>query len=181
MNQLGMIVDVSHVSDETFWDALEATRAPVIASHSSARAIAPHPRNLSDRMLRAVAANGGVVMINFSVLYLDPRKITPWKLISNWVVHLGGSETSVSQVADHVDHVVRVAGVEHVGLGSDFDGAPFLPTGLEHVGELPNLTLELVRRGYSEQDVRKILGENLLRVLSEAERLANPGDTRLSR
>lgn len=172
MNDLGMLVDVSHVSDETFWDALEVSRAPVIASHSSVRALVPNARNLSDDMLRALAANGGVVMINFSVLYLDSRKASPWKLVSDWVLHLGGSETSVSQVADHIDHVVRVAGVEHVGLGSDFDGAPFVPTGLEHVGKLPSLTLELARRGYSDDDLRKILGENLLRVLSKAEELA---------
>jgi len=172
MNNLGMLVDVSHVSDETFWDTLAISRAPVIASHSSVRAIAPHPRNLSDDMLGAVARNGGVVMINFSVLYLDPRKTTPWKLAWDWVVHPGGSETSVSQVADHIDHVVRLAGVEHVGLGSDFDGAPFLPAGLQHVGELPHITLELVRRGYTAEDLRKILGENLLRVLSEADGLA---------
>ena len=173
MNDLGMLVDISHVSDKTFWAALEITGAPVIASHSSVRAIAPHRRNLSDEMIRAVRANGGVVMINFSVLYLDPRKTTPWKLASDWVVHLGGSETSVSQVADHIDHVVQVAGVEHVGLGSDFDGTPFVPAGLGHVGELPNLTLELLRRGYSEDDLRKILGENLLRVLSQVEQLAS--------
>ncbi len=120
-------------------------------------------------MLRAVAANGGIVMVNFSVLYLDPRKTTPWRLTRDWVAHLGGSETSVSDVADHIDHVVRVAGVDHVGLGSDFDGAPFLPTGLGHVGELPNLTRELFGRGYSEGALRKILGENLLRVLSQGE------------
>jgi membrane dipeptidase len=172
MNDLGMLVDISHVSDETFWDALEISRAPVIASHSSVRAIASHPRNLSDDMLRAVATNGGVVMINFSALYLDPRKTTLWRLAWDWVAHLGGAETSVSDVADHIDHVVRVAGVDHVGLGSDFDGAPFLPAGLGHVGELPNLTLALLRRGYSEDDVRKILGENLLQVLAQAEHLS---------
>jgi membrane dipeptidase len=172
MNDLGMLVDVSHVSDDTFWDTLEVARAPVIASHSSCRNLVPNARNLSDDMLRALAANEGVVMINFSVLYLDSRKTTPWRFVSDWVSHLGRSETSVSHVADHIDHAVRVAGVEHVGLGSDYDGAPFVPMGLEHVGKLPNLTLELVRRGYSDDDLRKILGENLLRVLSQAEELA---------
>jgi len=172
MNALGMLVDISHVSDETFWHALETTRAPVIASHSSARAIAPHPRNLSDEMLRAVADNGGVVMINFSVMYLDERKTTIWGLAWEWAVGFGDSETSVSHVADHIDHVVRVAGIDHVGVGSDFDGTPFVPAGLSHVGELPNLTTELLRRGYSDTEIRKILGENLLRVLGAAERIA---------
>ncbi len=172
MNDLGILVDISHVSDATFWDALEVTRAPVLASHSSARAIADHPRNLSDEMLRAVAANGGVVMINFFVQYLDARKTTPWKMAVDWVVHLGGSETSVASVADHIDHVVQVAGIDHVGLGSDFDGTPFLPSGLRDVGDFPNITLELVRRGYTEGEIRKILGENVLRVLSRAEEFA---------
>ena len=172
MNDLGMLVDISHVSDDSFWDTLETTRAPVIASHSSVRAIAAHPRNLSDDMLRAVGENGGVVMINFAVLYLDPRKTTVWKVATDWAFRLGGSETSVAHVADHIDHVVRTAGIDHVGLGSDFDGTPLLPSGLRNVGEFPNLTIELLRRGYSPEDIRKILGENLLRVLEQAERLA---------
>jgi membrane dipeptidase len=172
MNDLGMLVDISHVSDDTFWDTLETTRAAVIASHSSVRAIAPHPRNLSDEMLRAVGANGGVVLINFAVVYLDPRKTTVWKVAADWVKELGGSETSVSNVADHIDHVVQTAGIDHVGLGSDFDGTPLLPSGLRNVGEFPNVTVELLRRGYSAQAIRKVLGENLLRVLEQAERLA---------
>jgi membrane dipeptidase len=168
MNTLGMLVDISHVSDETFWDALAVARAPVIASHSSVRAVAPHPRNLSDEMLVAVASNGGVVMINFATMYLDPRKTTPVAVGWDWIRHAGGSATTVAAVADHIDHVVRVAGIDHVGIGSDFDGTPFVPEGLEHVGQLPNLTAELLRRGYADGDVRKILGENLLRVLDEA-------------
>ena len=168
MNELGMLVDISHVSDETFWDALRVARAPVIASHSSVRALAPHPRNLSDEMLAAVAENGGVVMINFSTMYLDSRKTTPRAYAWDWIRHAGGSATTVRHVADHIDHVVRIAGIDHVGLGSDFDGTPFLPEGLQHVGELPNLTAELLRRGYAEDDVHKILGENLLRVLDAA-------------
>ncbi len=172
MNALGMLVDISHVSDATFWNTLEVSRAPVIASHSSVRSLASHPRNLSDEMLRAVAQNGGVVMINFSIMYLDERKTTPWRMTRDWLGHFGGSETSVVHVADHIAHVVNVAGIDHVGIGSDFDGTPFLPRGLSHVGELPNLTTELLRRGYSEVAIRKILGGNLLRVLESAERVA---------
>ena len=174
MNDLGVLVDISHASDETFWDALETTRAPVIASHSSVRSLADVPRNLSYEMLRALAANGGVAMINFSTMYLDERKTSSLKLGWDWLVHLGGSATTVSHVADHVEHVIRVAGIDHVGLGSDFDGTPFVPTDLRHVGDLPNVTAELLRRGHSETDIRKILGENVLRVLAEAERRAKP-------
>ena len=172
MNALGMIVDVSHASDETFWDALEATRAPVIASHSSARALAPHPRNLTDDMLRAVAANGGVVMVNFGGIFLDPRKVGSWRLAKNWIRHAGTLPTTLAMLADHVEHVARVAGPEHVGLGSDFDGTPFLPDGMKDVADLPNLTVELARRGWSDADLRKLLGANVLRVMGEVERAA---------
>jgi membrane dipeptidase len=172
MNRLGMIVDISHVADETFWDVMEVTRAPVIASHSSVRAIADHPRNLSDDMLRAVAENDGVVMINFFTMYLDPEKSTGWKFFKNWASNLGGSETPLALLADHIDHVVQVAGIDHVGLGSDFDGAPAFPEGMQDVGDYPNLTVELLRRGYSEADLRKVLGENALRVLSATEETA---------
>lgn len=154
---------------------LSARLALAVASTAaSAQAPAPHPRNLSDEMLRAVADNGGVVMINFAVSYLDSRKTSAWKIAKDWVVTAGGSITSVSDVADHVDHVVRVAGIDHVGLGSDFDGTPLLPEGLGHVGELPHLTEERLRRGYTESDLRKVLGENLLRVLEQAESAAGP-------
>jgi len=169
MNRLGMLVDVSHVSDETFWDVLETTGAPVIASHSSARALADHPRNLSDEMLRAVAANGGVVMVNFSDLYLDPRKTRTWELAARWIAGFGRPVTPLALLADHVEHVARVAGVDHVGLGSDFDGVPWLPEGMEDVSRFPNLTLELLRRGWAEGDLRKLLGENALRVMERAE------------
>jgi membrane dipeptidase len=123
-------------------------------------------------MLRAVAENGGVVMVNFASFYLDPRKSSWSRIAWDWVRHPGGSETTVAHVVDHVDHIAKVAGVDHVGLGSDFDGAPSLPSGLGHVGELPNLTEELLRRGYSEAEVRKILGGNALRVLARAEEIA---------
>ncbi len=171
MNDLGMLVDVSHVSDETFWDALEVTGAPIIASHSSARALVPQPRNLSDDMLRAIGANGGVVMINFMGMVLDPDKNT-FQFILDLLLHSGSTDVSVSDVVDHIEHVVEVAGIEHVGLGSDFDGSPriFFPMGLRDVGDFPTITLELLRRGYNAEQIRMILGENFLRVLTAAER-----------
>ncbi len=178
MNDLGMLVDVSHVSDETFWDVLEVTRAPVIASHSSARALVPRPRNLSDDMLRAIGAHDGVVMINFMGMVLDPHK-SSFQFILDLLLHGGSTDVSVSDVVDHIEHVVEVAGIEHVGLGSDFDGSPasFFPMGLRDVGDFPNVTLELLRRGYSGDEIQLILGENLLRVLAAAE-LARGGDAR---
>jgi membrane dipeptidase len=172
LNDLGMLVDVSHASDETFWDVLEVTRAPVIASHSSARALAPHQRNLSDDMLRAVGDNGGVVMVNFMGMVLDPHR-SSFRFILDLLLHGFEPEVSVSDVVDHVEHVAEVAGVEHVGLGSDFDGSPrsFFPVGLRDVGDLPNVTLELLRRGWEPEEIRKVLGENLLRALAAAERV----------
>ena len=154
MNRLGVLVDLSHVSDATFADALRASRAPVILSHSSCRALHRHARNASDEMLRALAANGGVVMINFYRTYLGRRGV------------------DVETVLDHIDHAVEVAGVDHVGLGSDFDGVPALPRGLGDVTRLPYLTYGMLQRGHSEADVRKILGGNTLRVLAEAEQVA---------
>ncbi len=182
MNRLGILVDVSHASDATFWDVIEVARAPVIASHSSARALAPHPRNLADDMIRAIGSSGGVVMVSFLPLHIDPEK-TPASLLSgwHWFTHPRGGETPLALVVDHIDQVVRVAGIEHVGLGSDFDNTPFAPEGLRDVGDYPNLTEELLRRGYSEADVRKILGGNALRVLAEADLMASgaaPGPAR---
>ena len=174
MNRLGMIVDVSHVSDKTFWDVLEVTSAPVIASHSNCRAIADNPRNLTDDMIRALAANKGVVMVNFSGLYIDPEKTEEWKVFMGWYwfTHPRDRETPLSLLVDHIDHTVHVAGIDHVGFGSDFDGAPFLPKDLQDVSDYPNITVELMRRGYSDLDIRKILGGNILRVLSDVERVA---------
>lgn len=168
MNRIGMIVDVSHVSDETFYDALEVSRAPVMASHSCARALADHPRNLSDGMLRAVRDNGGVVMVNFVENYLDPDKTGFWPATRHVVSNLGWVDTPFERVVDHIEHVIAIAGIDHVGLGSDFDGTVFLPAGLKDVADFPNITRELVRRGHGEQEIRKILGENALRVLSQA-------------
>ena len=174
MNHLGVIVDVSHVSDETFWDVMEVSAAPVIASHSNARALAGSPRNLSDEMIRAVGESEGVVMINFMTVYLDPEKTSFWKLGLgwHWLCHPEGTATPLSVVVDHIDHVVSLVGINHVGIGSDFDGAPFLPAGLEDVADLPNLTAELLSRGYSDDDIRKVLGANTLRILSAAEQTA---------
>lgn len=172
MNRLGMIVDVSHVSDDTFFDVLEVTRAPVMASHSSARAIADHPRNMSDDMLRAMGRNGGVVMINFSENFIDPDKAGIWPSVRHWVSNVGWKDTPFELLVDHIEHVVRVAGVDHVGLGSDFDGTLFLPERMKDVSQFPNITIELLRRGHSEEDIRKILGENALRVFLDVESAA---------
>jgi membrane dipeptidase len=169
MNRLGMVVDVSHVSDDTFFDVIETTSAPIMASHSSARALADHPRNMSDEMLRAVARNGGVVMANFQDWSIDPAKTPVWKALVFAVRHLGWPDTPLSMLIDHIDHVVAVAGIDHVGLGSDFAGTFLMPEGMKDVAGFPNITAQLVMRGYSEDDIRKILGENALRVLSAAE------------
>ncbi|MGH9940321.1 MAG: dipeptidase [Blastocatellia bacterium] len=169
MNRLGMLVDISHVSDETFQDVIEITQAPVIASHSSARALTNVPRNINDEMLKAIAKNGGVVMINFyngfiNTDYAKPGGPAPAK---------PAETATMDMLMSHFEHVIKVAGVDHVGIGSDFDGVDgLLPKGMEDVTKLPVITYELLKRGYSENDVRKVLGENLLRVMSEAERVA---------
>jgi membrane dipeptidase len=172
MNRLGMLVDVSHVSDETFWDVIEVTRAPVIASHSSARALVDVPRNMSDDMLRAVAGNGGVVMLNFGGTFIDPAKAGYGKAALDLLRHLGPSPVPLARLLDQIDHVARVAGIDHVGLGSDFDGTLFLPEGARDVAGFPNITAGLLERGYSADEIEKILGENLLRVFAQAEAVA---------
>ncbi len=176
MNRLGMVVDVSHASDEAFWDALEATSAPLMASHSSARALVDNPRNLSDEMLEAVAQNGGVVMVNFGGTFIDPRKASKWRIVRDMVLHCGPSPVPLDLLLDHIDHVVRVAGIDHVGLGSDFDGTLLLPEGASDVSGFPNVTAGLLERGYSQTDILKILGENALRVLEQAEAVEPPLD-----
>jgi membrane dipeptidase len=195
MNRLGMMVDVSHVSDQTFWDALKASEAPVIASHSSCRAVFDHPRNLTDDMLRALAKKGGVVMINYYPGYNDAAaaaKIKDWfarhgpELAIARTTYAGDlkgmmaamkaiaasdpvPEGSLDVLLDHFDHALHVAGEDHVGLGSDFDGVVSFPAGLDEVSLLPNLTKGLLARGWSEDVVRKVLGENLLRTMREVE------------
>ena len=196
MNRIGMMVDISHVADKTFYDVITTTSAPVIASHSSARAIANHPRNMTDDMLKALAKNGGVVMVNFYDGFLDPRKAElalrsramedelkvkypndPKRVqdeIDKWRVANDPGKTPLSVLMDHIDHIAKVAGVDHIGIGSDFDGVPLtgLPVGMEDISKLPAITYELMKRGYSDPDIKKILGENLLRVMSQVERIA---------
>lgn len=198
MNRIGMMVDISHVADATFTDVIETTTAPVIASHSSARAIGNHTRNLNDDQLRAIAKNGGVVMVNFYDGFIDPKKapITfraralndelaarypndPKRAaeeLRQWrVANSVQGKTPLSVLLDHFQHIIKVAGIDHVGMGADLDGIPIdgTPEGIEDVSKLPVLTYELLKRGYSEADVKKVLGENLLRVMAQCESIAS--------
>jgi membrane dipeptidase len=203
MNRLGMLVDISHVADKTFYDAIAISKAPVIASHSSARALTDHPRNMTDDMLRAVAKNGGVVQANFysafvdenyrkadaaqskdrndavkayneqqraagkTVTYLDDDRIE-----REWASKI--PRPPLSSLIDHIDHIAKVAGIDHVGLGSDFDGVNgATPEGINSAADLPKITQALLDRGYSTDDIRKILGGNILRVFREAERVSH--------
>jgi membrane dipeptidase len=201
MNRLGMVVDVSHVSDQTFADVLDASSAPVMASHSCCRAICPAMRNLSDDMIRALAARGGLQQIVFHMGFLsaeyhaamraafsefearsrarnesfsenEARTLREDVSLSDEMVREGKlPAVSWEKIVEHVDHAVQLVGAEHVGLGSDFDGA-FMPEGMEDASKWPRITEALLRRGYPEDDIRKILGENVLRVLADAERVA---------
>lgn len=170
MNRLGMLVDISHVSDSTFYDALATTSYPVIASHSSARAINDHRRNLSDDQLRAVARNGGVVNVNFYSVFIDPAfRARAESLGENTEAIRALPRPPLSVLLDHFEHIIRVAGIDHVGLGSDFDGVGgLLPAGMDDVTRLPLIAQGLLDRGYSEADVRKVLGGNMLRVMERA-------------
>jgi membrane dipeptidase len=204
MNRLGMIVDISHVSDATFYQALLVSRAPVIASHSSSRELTRHLRNMTDDMLRAVARNGGVVMVNFYSAFVDedyrkqssdPEKIkqrdAEEAAFKKEHAHADGSPVAYNEYAplekkwaaqfprpplksliDHIDHVAKVAGIDHVGLGSDFDGVTSLPQGIDSVADLPKITEALYQRGYSREDIQKILGGNFLRVMRAVEETA---------
>jgi membrane dipeptidase len=193
-----MLVDVSHVSDETFWDVLEVSRAPVIASHSSCRAIADHPRNLTDAMLRALAARDGVVMINFYPAYIDEQtnrdtrahfeRLAPEleALRERYRDDAAGlraarrelmarhpaPQVGLEVLLDHFDHAIAVAGAEHVGIGADWDGVPSMPAGLDDVSRLPALSAGLLERGHPPATVVGVLGANLLRVMEQTERVA---------
>jgi len=202
MNRLGMMVDISHVADKTFWDTIATTKAPVIASHSSARALTNAPRNMTDDMLKAVAKNGGVVQVNFyngfvdenfrkameaqkkdadaaRQKYLDDMKaagkevnyIELDRIEREWLAKI--PRAPLSGLIDHIDHIAKVAGVDHVGLGSDFDGVSgATPQGIDSAADLPKITQALLDRGYSAEDIKKILGGNLLRVFREVERVS---------
>ncbi len=204
MNRLGMIVDISHVSDDTFFLTLTISRAPVIASHSSSRDLTHHPRNMTDAMLRAVAINNGVVMVNFYSAFVDenyrqassdPEKIrqrdAEVEAFKKSHAHADGSPVTYDEYAfiekkwatefprpplqsliDHIDHIARVAGIDHVGLGSDFDGVTSLPEGIDSVADLPRITQALYQRGYTRAQIHKILGGNFLRVMRQVEAIA---------
>jgi membrane dipeptidase len=194
MNRLGMMIDVSHVSDPTFWDIVQTSTAPVVATHSACRAIADVPRNLTDDMIRALAKTGGVVNVIFYPEHLEPgwsqKKKQVDAEIATTVQDASAAEpgdavhkklardrmrqreyarrlppVKVARIVDHIDHIVKLVGVDHVGIGSDFDGVQITTADLATVADLPNLTKELLRRGYSESDVSKILGGNMLRVM----------------
>ena len=190
MNRLGMLVDVSHVSDDTFYDVLEYSTRPVVATHSCCRALCDHPRNMTDDMIRALAEKGGVIQINFYPVFLDPTfsgrltgiaekgetieaefiadpadqlKRAAWNSIQDELQAL--ERPSYKLIADHIDHVVSLVGIDHVGIGSDYDGIEVTPDGMEDISMMPVLFDELRSRGYSEKDLAKIAGENFFRIL----------------
>ena len=192
MNRLGMLIDVSHISDDSFWDVLKYSKAPVAATHSCCRALAGHPRNMTDDMIRALADAGGVIQINFYPLFIDggfasileesgieernegveaqfiacpsdPQKRAAWNTVQDELMAL--PRPSYKRVVDHIDHAVSIAGIDHVGIGSDFDGIEVTPEGLEDISFMPLIFDEMRSRGYSEEDIEKVAGGNFLRLL----------------
>ncbi|HLJ75466.1 MAG TPA: dipeptidase [Thermoanaerobaculia bacterium] len=208
MNDIGMMVDISHVSDNAFYAAIETTRVPVVATHSSCRALCRHPRNMTDDMLRALARNGGVCMINFFSAFVNddvaqvvlkaqkrnrstpteggteelPNDTTDWDEYLKWFNALGCPTAKLEDVVNHIIHAAEVAGIDHVGIGSDFDGVPALPDELQTASALPRITERLLDRGVSPSDVEKILGQNFLRVFAaiEGARASRPHSTSVS-
>ena len=198
MNRLGMLIDISHVSVKVMNDALDVSKAPIIASHSSARGIQDHTRNVPDEVLKRVAQNGGVMMVNFYPGFLDARtnneenartaKLKPQmdalaKRFENDPKGLGEAQRKLlaenpiyiadyKRIVDHIDHIKKVAGIDYVGIGSDFDGVPYLPAGMNGMEDLALVTFEMYRRGYTELEIRKVLGENFLRAFAQAEKVA---------
>ena len=206
MNRLGMLVDISHVSTKVMNDVLDVTTAPIIASHSGARGVSNHTRNVPDDVLKRIAKNGGVVMVNFYPSFLDERtnkeenerssRLKPQldalreqykgdpegyneaerKLFAQNPIYI----TPYTRIVDHIDHIKQVAGIDYVGIGSDFDGVPFLPAGMNGAEDLVLVTYEMLRRGYTEAEIRKVLGGNFLRAFAEAERVAKIGTRKIS-
>ena len=202
MNRLGMMVDISHVSDKTFWDVIATTRTPIIASHSSARALTQAPRNMTDEMLQAIAKNNGVVMVNFFPAFIDENWRQAWaassaernkaqdalaaeykskglpvpytasdKIDREFAAKIG--RAPFNSLIDHFDHVIKVAGIDHVGIGTDFDGIPVPPEGIDSAADLPKITVALMARGYTAADMKKLLGGNLLRVFRDVQAAAD--------
>jgi membrane dipeptidase len=201
MNRLGMMVDISHVSDKTFWNVIDITRTPIIASHSCARVLTDTPRNLTDDMLRAVAANNGIVMVNFYSAFIDDQWRLAWSALTPErrqayqaldatykdkglpVPYTISSQIDrdfaaridrapFNSLIDHFDHIIRIAGIDHVGIGTDFDGVPALPEGIDTAADLPKITAALMTRGHTAADLHKLLGGNLLRVFREVQAAA---------
>jgi membrane dipeptidase len=206
MNRLGMLVDISHVSEETMSDVLDTTNAPVIFSHSSAKHFSNHPRDVSDDILKRVTKNGGVVMVNFYPAFLDQRYLDESRARDQKLKkqldalkeqfgsdHAGYSAAerklyaenpiyvpSYTKIVDHIDYIAKIAGIDHVGIGSDFDGVPLLPQGMNGMEDLALVTYEMLKRGYSEKDIRKVLGENFLRAFTGAENAAKINTRKIS-